>query len=91
LKEKDKAKAALQEKQQKLIELTATFCDEYLNAEYKGLCKKLIEKMGRKRQVPFASGKMENWAAGGGHALGTINFLFDSDSEPHVRSTNIAS
>jgi hypothetical protein len=86
-----KKDSALQEKQQKLIELTSAFCDKHLDAEYKQLCTKLIGKMGRKRQVPFTTGKLENWAAGVVHALGTINFLFDPDSEPNVRSSDIAS
>jgi hypothetical protein len=34
--------------------------------------------MSRKRNVPFLSGRMEIWTAAVIHALGSINFLFDT-------------
>ncbi|NOR78038.1 MAG: hypothetical protein GQ523_06390 [Methanophagales archaeon] len=45
------------------------------------LCEKLIRKMSRKRNVPFLSGRMEIWAVAIIHALGSINFLFDTSKE----------
>ena len=40
--------------------------------------------MGRKRDVPFQSGKIEIWAAAVIHALGTVNFAFDKSFEPYT-------
>jgi tetratricopeptide (TPR) repeat protein len=75
---------------QQLLDLTAQFCDAHLNADYKRLCKKLIDRMARKRPPPFLRGRPEIWAAGIVHALGSMNFLFDKSFEPHVSSADIA-
>jgi hypothetical protein len=82
-KEKIEATAA------QLIALTSKFCDERINDEYKQLCVRLIEKMARKRNVPFLSGRIEIWAAAVVHALGSINFLFDKNSTPYVAGADI--
>lgn len=42
---------------EQLIRETSISCDQYLDHEYKNLCIHLIEKMGRKRIVPFLSGE----------------------------------
>lgn len=70
-------------KQEKIIELTSSFCDEKLNDEYKELSIKLVEKLGRKHDVPFKRGKLEIWASAIIYALGQINFLFDKSSDPY--------
>lgn len=75
---------------QKLIEITAGFCDAYLDEDYKQLCEKLIRKMSRKHNVPFLSGRMEIWAASIIYALGQINFLFDKSFKPYVSSNDIS-
>ena len=80
----------IEEKMQKLIEMTAGFCDAYLDEDYKQLCEKLIRKMSRKRNVPFLSGRLEIWAAAIIHALGSINFLFDQSIEPYVGADDIS-
>lgn len=84
-----KDKALIDEKKQRLIEMTTGFCDEYLDEEYKELSEKLILKMSRKRNVPFLSGKIEIWAAAIVYALGQINFLFDKSFEPYVTADDI--
>ena len=48
------------------------------------IAEKLISKLGRKRDVPFAAGQSEIWAAAVIHALGTINFLFDKSGKPYT-------
>jgi len=83
-------KQLIQEKTAALIALTDHFSDLYLDAEYRGLCEKLIRKLSRKREVPFLRGKLEIWAAAVVHALGTINFLFDRSFEPAVSASEIA-
>ena len=77
------------EKTQLLIEMTASFSNEYLDEDYKELCEKLIRKMARKRNVPFLSGRIEIWAAAIIHALGRINFLFDNNFEPYASTDDI--
>ena len=70
--------------ERQLIQMTAAFCQQHADHEYAALCCKLIEKMARKRQVPFLSGRVEIWAAAIIHALGSINFLFDPALLPHT-------
>jgi len=77
-------KARIQEKTDQLINMTTEFCEKYLDDEYAGLCEKLIQKMSRKRKVPFLSGRIDIWAAGIIFALGRINFLFDKSSSPYT-------
>lgn len=70
-------------KQDKIIDLVSSFCDDKLNEEYKDLSIKLVEKLGRKHDVPFKRGKLEIWASAVIYALGQINFLFDKSFEPY--------
>jgi len=79
----------VQQKKDTLIQMTDGFADSYLDENYKMLCQKLINKMSRKRQVPFLSGKLEIWAAAVVYALGQINFLFDKNFEPYVSATDL--
>lgn len=76
-------------KEEKLIEMVSSFCDAHLNEEYKSLCIKLVEKLGRKHNVPFKRGKLENWASGIIYAIAQINFLFDKSQEPHTSPDEI--
>ncbi len=85
------SKAIVAEKAQKLKQMTAAFCDKYVDEEYKHLCEKLIAKMPRKRNVPFISGRLEIWAAAIVHAIGSINFLFDKSSQPYASIDDISS
>lgn len=67
-----------------LIDLTNDFCKKYVNEEYADLSRKLINKMARKRSVPFLAGRLEIWAAAVIHSLGTINFLYDRKTSPYA-------
>lgn len=82
--EKAAAKDTVTEKKERLLELTKAFCDQYLDDEYWVVIEKLINKMARKRAVPFLSGRLEIWAAAVIHALGTVNFLFDRSNRPYA-------
>ncbi len=75
---------------EELLQLTLSFCNEYLDEEYTDLCSRLIDKMSRKRQVPYLSGRLTIWAGAVIHALGTINFLFDRSTQPYVAAPQIA-
>ncbi len=83
-------KEEMKEIKHQLISLTGGFCNTHVNAEYTQLCERLINKMARKKSVPFTSGKVQIWAAGIIHALGTINFLFDRKQKPHVTHDQIS-
>ncbi|MCM3740360.1 DUF6398 domain-containing protein [Oceanobacillus luteolus] len=74
-----------------LLKLTMTFSKEFLNEEYENVIEKLINKMARKREVPFLTGRIEIWAAAVIHAVGTVNFLFDKSTQPYVAATDIYS
>ena len=80
----------IKEREEKLLELTGTFCSQKLNDDYFLLCENLVKKMGRKREVPFKRGKLEIWAAAVIYAIGSINFLFDKSFEPHVTANQIS-
>ncbi len=84
-----KEKKIVEEKAQKLVEMTGKFCQAFLDDDYRQLCEKLIVKMVRKRAVPFLSGRMEIWAAAVVYALGSINFLFDKSFKPFATAEDI--
>jgi hypothetical protein len=74
-----------------ITQLTDAFSQEYLNDEYASLCRQLAATLCRKRPSPLNQGKTATWACGIIHALGMVNFLFDSSQTPHVPSSQIAS
>jgi hypothetical protein len=65
------------------------FCREHLNDEYAVLCRKLAEKLARKRPSPLLSGKPATWASGIVRTIGWINFLGDPSQTPHMKMTDI--
>ncbi len=83
-------KQEIKQKEEKLIEIAGAFCAQKLDDEYLQLCKKLIKKLGRKKDVPFQRGKIEIWAAAVIYAIGSINFLFDKSFEPYVTAEQIS-
>lgn len=85
----EKTKQELKTKEKQLLEMVAAFCSQKLNDEYFVLCEKLIQKMGRKRDVPFQSGKLEIWAAAVVCTIGSINFLFDKATKPYLAKEEI--
>ncbi len=79
----------MQPKFTEISQLTDAFCDSYLNSEYAQLARFLNAALCRKRPSPLSKGKAKTWAAGIIHALGMVNFLFDSSQTPHVKATFI--
>lgn len=61
------------------------FCRERLNDEYAILCRKLTEKLARKRPSPLANGKPNTWACGIIRTIGWVNFLDDRSQKPHMK------
>ena len=74
---------------QEIIQLSDTFSDSYLNLEYAQLARFLTAALCRKRPSPLLKGFAKSWAAGIIHALGMVNFLFDSSRQPHVQANSI--
>lgn len=83
-------KQEINEKETKLLQITAAFFAQKLDEEYFVLCEKLIKKMGRKRDVPFQRGKIEIWAAAVVYSIGSINFLFDKSFQPYMTTAQIS-
>lgn len=72
-----------------VIGLIDQFCKEHLNEEYAVLCRKLAEKLARKRPSPLLHGSPNAWASGIVRAVGGVNFLHDKSQAPYMRSTDI--
>ena len=72
-----------------ITQLTDTFSQAHLNDEYAQVCRELTATLCRKRPSPLSQGKVATWACAIIHALGTVNFLFDSSQTPHVASSQI--
>ena len=72
-----------------IVGLTDQFCREHLNEEYAGLCRKLAEKLARKRPSPLVSGKPQTWACGIVRTIGWVNYLDDRSQTPHLKLTAI--
>ncbi|SJM94893.1 DUF6398 domain-containing protein [Crenothrix polyspora] len=66
----------MQDKFNSIVVLTDTFCDQYLNDEYKEMVRLAVAALCRKRPSPLLKGKENTWAAAVVHALGMVNFLF---------------
>ena len=64
-----------------IVGLIDQFCREHLNEEYAGLCRKLAEKLARKRPSPLASGKPQTWACGIVRTIGWVNYLDDRSQD----------
>ncbi|MCK9420999.1 MAG: DUF6398 domain-containing protein [Bacteroidales bacterium] len=77
-------KSAIESRKNQILNLIKEFCTQKLDNDYFELSERLLNKLGRKRDVPFMSGKIEIWAAAVIHTLGTINFLFDKSFEPYT-------
>ena len=72
-----------------IVRITDDFCREHLNDEYGELCRKLAEKLSRKRPSPLLSGKPTTWASGIVRTIGWVNYLDDRTTEPHMKLTAI--
>jgi len=72
-----------------ITQITDAFSQEYLNEEYSQICRELTAALCRKRPSPLVAGKINTWVCGIIHAVGTVNFLFDSTEKPYVASSQI--
>ncbi|MEX0728982.1 MAG: DUF6398 domain-containing protein [Planctomycetaceae bacterium] len=74
---------------QEIISVIDRFCQEHLNEEYALLCRKLAEKLERKRPSPLLQGRPNVWASGIVRAIGGVNFLHDKSQTPYLKATDI--
>jgi hypothetical protein len=74
---------------QGIVGMTDGFCRERLNQEYAVLCRKLAEKLSRKRPSPLTGGAPNAWAAGIVRTVGMVNFLDDPSQNPHMKLTEV--
>jgi hypothetical protein len=65
------------------------FCRDHLDEEYLVLCRRLAEKLARKRPSPLLSGRPNTWACGIIRTIGLVNFLDDRSQTPHMKLTAI--
>jgi uncharacterized protein DUF6398 len=79
----------MQARFEEITQRTSAFCQTYLNDAYEQLCRELIATLCRKRPSPLVRGKAATWACGIIHALGMVNFLFDSSQTPHLAARGI--
>jgi len=68
-----------------IVGLIDQFCREHLNEEYAGLCRRLAEKLARKRPSPLVGGKPQTWACGIVRTIGWVNFVDDRSQTPHMK------
>jgi hypothetical protein len=73
----------------RIVGLTDGFCRDHLTEEYAALCRKLAEKLARKRPSPLTGGNPETWACGIVRTVGWVNFLDDRSRTPHMKLTAI--
>ena len=69
--------------------MTDDFCRQNLNNEYAELCRKLAEKLSRKRPSPLLRGQPKTWACGIIRTIGMVNFFDDPTTNPHMRLTAV--
>ena len=81
----------MQARYEEITQLTEAFSRTYLNDEYASLIRQLTATLCRKRPSPLSQGKAATWACGIIHAIGIVNFLYDTSQTPHVASSQIAS
>ena len=79
----------MQAKFEEITKLTDAFCSQYLNAEYAQMSRQLAAALCRKRPSPLVSGQAKSWACGIVHALGLVNFLYDSSQTPHIKASEL--
>lgn len=79
----------MEEKFNSIVALTDHFARQHLNEEYAQLIRQATAALCRKRPSPLEKGQAKTWACGIIHAIGMVNFLFDSSQNPHASATEL--
>lgn len=82
-------KAEIKKREDEIVRMAVSFCNEKINAEYASLCEKMVRKLGRKRMNPLERGRLEIWAAAVVYTIGKMNFLSDKSFEPYLPTSEI--
>ena len=85
----DMNKQQLQERENNIIQLVASFCNEHLDEECAMLCTQLVQKLGCQYPCLFESGRLEIWAAASVYTICSINLLFDRRKPLSLSSSDI--
>ncbi|OYD95169.1 hypothetical protein CDG77_10625 [Nostoc sp. 'Peltigera membranacea cyanobiont' 213] len=85
----EKVPKQMEGKFEEITRLTDAFCSEHLNAEYAEMSRQLAAALCRKRPSPLVAGLAKSWACGIVHALGMVNFLFDSSQTPYIKASEL--
>ncbi|MEM8831719.1 MAG: plasmid pRiA4b ORF-3 family protein [Cyanobacteria bacterium P01_G01_bin.19] len=85
----NKVPKQMESKFAEITAITDAFCSTHLNSEYAEMSRKLTAALCRKRPSPLTRGRAKTWAAGIVHALGMVNFLYDSSQTPHLKATEL--
>jgi hypothetical protein len=72
-----------------IVRQTDAFCAEYLDNEYRELCRELSAALCRKRPSPIRLANLDVWACGVVYAIGSVNFLFDRTQTPHISAAEL--
>jgi Domain of unknown function (DUF6398)/Plasmid pRiA4b ORF-3-like protein len=80
---------AMVEKFNSIVALTDEFAQQHLNSEYAQLIRQAAAMLCRKRPSPLEKGQAKTWACGITHAIGMVNFLFDSSQHPHIGANEL--
>jgi hypothetical protein len=79
----------IQERYEEIVSITDSFSRKHLDEEYAQLIRFAVAALSRKRPSPIEKGNAKSWACGVTHAIGMANFLFDSESKPYIRATEL--
>ncbi len=79
----------MQDRYEKIVELSDKVCAGQLNESYAELARYATASLCRKRPSPLVSGKPASWACGIVYALGFVNFLFDKSTEPYISAEQL--
>ncbi len=77
----------MQAKFDAITALTDQFAQDHLNTEYAELMRLATAALCRKRPSPLEKGRDKTWACGVAHAVGMVNFLYDSSQTPHITAS----
>ncbi|MBT9316121.1 plasmid pRiA4b ORF-3 family protein [Leptothoe spongobia] len=88
-KKSENVPTSMQDKFDSIVAITDDFAQQHLNGEYAQFIRYAVAALCRKRPSPLAKGRDKTWACGITHAIGMVNFLFDSSQAPHISAKDL--
>lgn len=82
-------KTVIKAREDEIVKMIVSFCNNKINAEYALLCEKKVRKLERKRPNPLERGRLEIWATAVVYTIATMNFLSDKSFEPYLPTSGI--